>query len=183
MMIYGITQTGDDSVIKIGFSGTSVLKRCESLQTSNWRDLVIVAVMPGKHADETRLHEEFAHYHVRGEWFLNHGEVAAWVEAWKAGPRTRYEYTKSEIDNRKQAKMAAARVAHERFQSELADAARAEANAKVTALYAESRARALRERRVMSRCSWPAVCECGKCKRARRAATEPLLWRGIMRVP
>lgn len=96
-MIYGIVEEGDGSAVKIGYSGTSIIKRAESLQIGNWRRLICVAVMPGAYADESRMHEEFTHYHIRGEWFRCVGDVAQWVGRWRVGPDTRLEHTEDEI--------------------------------------------------------------------------------------
>ena len=93
-MIYALAEEDDRSVVKIGYTSTpnesvnydAARTRLSSLQTGAWRDLVCIAAAPGSRIEEARLHEEFDHYHVRGEWFLNHCEVRAWVRRWAIAP-------------------------------------------------------------------------------------------------
>ena len=89
-MIYVLAEEDDRSVVKIGYTSTpnesvnydAARKRLSGIQIGTWRDLVCIAAAPGSHLEEQRLHEEFAHYHVRGEWFLHHGDVRDWVRRW-----------------------------------------------------------------------------------------------------
>lgn len=54
--------------VKIGYS-SDVRRRFSSLQTSSPGRLRLLGVCPGMVADEGALHQQFAHLHLRGEWF------------------------------------------------------------------------------------------------------------------
>src|SRR5690606_18324622 len=93
-MIYGFVWDYDDSVVKIGYTGSpndvpcqrSACSRMSSMQTGHWRELICVAMAPGTVRDEHALHDEYSHYRVRGEWFLNFGDVADWVRRFHVVP-------------------------------------------------------------------------------------------------
>ena len=63
-----------DGLIKIGIA-CDVEARLAILQTGNARELRVVGVMDGNH--ENQLHERFASYRVRGEWFKDVDEIRA----------------------------------------------------------------------------------------------------------
>lgn len=63
--VYFIT---DGELIKIGYSGAPTV-RLKGLQSDNGRELEIIRTVPGTFEDESRLHAQFAHIRVRGEWF------------------------------------------------------------------------------------------------------------------
>jgi hypothetical protein len=71
MFIYAIRDVvkGD---VKLGIS-KNPLKRLKQLQTANANVLEIAAIAPApnRFADERRLHQKAAQYHIRGEWFEN----------------------------------------------------------------------------------------------------------------
>ena len=182
-MIYGAVCEGDESVIKIGYSGTSVLERMDGMQTGNWRRIVCVAVMPGTQQDEGLLHRQFSHYHVRGEWFLNFGDVAEWARAWAIKHDTRLEYTKSEIRIRKQAKEhAAARALAEYNAGRGTAPANDEQPLMRTTFPVPERVVTPRsERAKQKRCAWPGRCECSDCVRRRSARPVVFEWRGKTR--
>jgi hypothetical protein len=89
-MLYAIAEEYDQSVVKIGYTRTadnavdeaSIYARLSCLQCSHWKPLMCLALSPGSERDEQALFADLDHYCVRGEWFLNIGEVAAWVGAW-----------------------------------------------------------------------------------------------------
>lgn len=64
--------------VKIGFA-KDPWNRLRNIQTGCSTDLELAGVMPGEAADERVLHRQFASYHVRGEWFAETGELAAYV--------------------------------------------------------------------------------------------------------
>lgn len=66
--------------VKIGFS-EAPWARFSQLQTGSSADLVFAAVMAGDKAAERELHRRFAEYWVRGEWFAEIGQLAAFVSA------------------------------------------------------------------------------------------------------
>jgi hypothetical protein len=66
-MIYFIQEPAEDA-IKIGYS-TEPSRRLSTLQTSHPRDLELLAVWPGDQNLEKQIHERFAQFRIRGEWF------------------------------------------------------------------------------------------------------------------
>jgi hypothetical protein len=93
-MIYVLAERDDESIVKIGFTATpngrvsykAARSRMSSIQVSTWRTLTCIATLPGSRHEEHRIHEEFDHYHLRGEWFLHHGDVKEWVNRWRIVP-------------------------------------------------------------------------------------------------
>lgn len=72
---------GFASYVKIGWSG-HVAGRMKEIQSLVPDELVLFASIGGlSRFDEARLHERFATYRTRGEWFRREGELAAWIEA------------------------------------------------------------------------------------------------------
>lgn len=53
--------------------------RLRNIQTGCPTDLELAAILPGEEADERALHKRFRQFHVRGEWFAETGELAAYV--------------------------------------------------------------------------------------------------------
>lgn len=78
---------GFDSWVKIGYTGTSVKKRLEGLQTSIPIKLQLIHSMPGSLELEARLHLRFSQYRRQGEWFAREGDLAAWIDAGCPLPR------------------------------------------------------------------------------------------------
>lgn len=80
-MIYFVS---DGEFVKIGFcQGTRVDlegRRLRVLQIGNARQLKLLAIMPGDHAMELKLHERFAEERVRGEWFKHHQRLDDFIE-------------------------------------------------------------------------------------------------------
>lgn len=64
---------------KIGFTKKEVEKRLANLQTGSPGQLVVAIKQPGTPETERRLHEKFAHCHVRGEWFELTDELRAYM--------------------------------------------------------------------------------------------------------
>lgn len=95
-MIYAITEDGDGSHVKIGYTGgdliggevnrPSLITRLRMLQVGNPRVLLCVAVAPGSEHSEKRLHDEWRSLWVRGEWFRNAGPISEWIEQWGIVP-------------------------------------------------------------------------------------------------
>jgi hypothetical protein len=74
--------------IKIG-KADNPRKRLVELQVGCASRLVLLAMIPGGDADEGRLHRQFRHLKVRGEWFRADDdlmEFAGTIEAKKMGP-------------------------------------------------------------------------------------------------
>jgi len=65
-MIYIIS---DGGYVKIGYTNGDVYKRMSTLQTGTVAKLSILGHFPGERTDEQRLHAEFAHRRIAGEWF------------------------------------------------------------------------------------------------------------------
>lgn len=72
----------DGEFIKIGFS-TNWQQRLSGLQTANPRELTVLAVYPGSHAEEFSLHEHFAACRVRpgNEWFRDCEAIRDYIAA------------------------------------------------------------------------------------------------------
>lgn len=65
-MIYVVS---DGRYAKIGYTGGEVGKRMATLQTGTVAKLTVLGQFRGEREDERRLHAEFAHARVAGEWF------------------------------------------------------------------------------------------------------------------
>ncbi len=63
--------------VKIGYS--SGLSRKEQLQTGNPSQLEIIAIIPGGRQLERLLHQRFAEYNVRKEWFRLVPPIMTWL--------------------------------------------------------------------------------------------------------
>lgn len=98
--VYFIT---DGELIKIGYSGAPEA-RLNDLQTHSGRELEILKTIPGTYEDEKRLHTQFGHLRVRGEWFQSDPELldfiagrqrecASTVESVEPYERARDEFT------------------------------------------------------------------------------------------
>lgn len=66
--------------IKIGWS-KRVASRVATLQTGNSAPVRLLGTTPGGRALERRLHQEFAHARIAGEWFLPTPELRARIAA------------------------------------------------------------------------------------------------------
>lgn len=66
--------------VKIGFSA-SLKFRIAGLQTGLPEKLELLGTIPGKEADERRLHHRFKAYRLSGEWFRLEGDVKRWANA------------------------------------------------------------------------------------------------------
>lgn len=64
--------------LKIGFSDTPS-KRLKDLQTGSADKLVLIKTIPGDKELEVRLHEQFAHCRLDGEWFKPADEVLEFI--------------------------------------------------------------------------------------------------------
>lgn len=73
--VYFIT---DGELIKIGYSGAPEV-RLSDLQTHSGRELEILKTIPGTYEDERRLHTQFSHLRVRGEWFQSDPELLDFI--------------------------------------------------------------------------------------------------------
>jgi hypothetical protein len=62
-----------------------VRHRRADLQTGTPKRLEIYLVIPGSRADERALHQRFAKYRLKGEWFLFADELADWIEMESGG--------------------------------------------------------------------------------------------------
>lgn len=55
--------------VKIGFTNGSPAARLRALRTGSPTDIRLIAIHPGTHDDEQRIHRWFADQRMRGEWF------------------------------------------------------------------------------------------------------------------
>jgi hypothetical protein len=77
-MIYFIQIVNKDKFIKIGYS-SNVYARLMDLQVGNPYELVLLATMAGEYEVEDAIHEKFAKYRVRGEWFEPHNKILRYI--------------------------------------------------------------------------------------------------------
>jgi hypothetical protein len=76
-----IYAVGFGPYVKIGFSGGPIESRLAALQTGCPEPLIVYGRSRGTMWHEEKMHIKFAAYRLRGEWFRNEGEVAAWIKA------------------------------------------------------------------------------------------------------
>lgn len=62
--------------IKIGYS-TDVRKRLAKLRVGSSQRLSLMAKAPGTMEEERRMHRQFSHLRIRGEWFRRDPEIIA----------------------------------------------------------------------------------------------------------
>lgn len=67
-------------LIKIGFTTGDPQKRLRSLQCGSPDILKLIAVKPGEHLDEVKLHQRFATWRRFGEWFYPSAELLEYIE-------------------------------------------------------------------------------------------------------
>jgi len=70
--------------IKIGWA-RDLDKRLATLQTSSPKRLQLLGSIIGFCSDEGRLHERFARYHIRGEWYRDAPAIREFFAALPAG--------------------------------------------------------------------------------------------------
>ena len=67
MIYFAQQETGGP--IKIGFTSKDPVERLRELNTGNHEALVLLRAEPGGQESEKRLHKQFSHHRLRGEWF------------------------------------------------------------------------------------------------------------------
>lgn len=78
LTIYFIESSGH---VKIGKTTGQVERRLQTLSTSHWRELRLLATIENAPGNlETVLHSRFAKHRVRGEWFQAAPELLAYIE-------------------------------------------------------------------------------------------------------
>lgn len=77
-MIYFVRDHG--GVVKIGYSADP-WARFSKIQSDSPSALMLAAVVEGERDDEARLHRQFDHLRLKGEWFSFGEEIAAWISA------------------------------------------------------------------------------------------------------
>jgi hypothetical protein len=68
-LVYFIQMVGSDSAIKIGYTSKDPEKRVRDLQVGNPFELKLLGTIKGDKETEIRLHFDFRHLNIRGEWF------------------------------------------------------------------------------------------------------------------
>ena len=71
-------ENSEDKSIKIGYS-TYPPGRLEQLQTSCSAKLTLLATKKGKISLEKKLHKEFSHLRIRGEWFNPGADLLTYI--------------------------------------------------------------------------------------------------------
>lgn len=69
----------DGDHVKIGFT-TNWSEREKKYRTHTPRPLTLLAIRPGTHQEETRLHHEFRRYRANGEWFYPGPELVEHIK-------------------------------------------------------------------------------------------------------
>jgi hypothetical protein len=64
--------------IKIGYT-TNMAARQRALETASAVPLELLAAVPGDRREEARLHREWWHLHIRGEWFHADEELLRYI--------------------------------------------------------------------------------------------------------
>jgi hypothetical protein len=64
--------------IKIGYT-TNLAARKRALETASSVPLELLASIPGDRSEEARLHREWGHLHIRGEWFQADEELLRYI--------------------------------------------------------------------------------------------------------
>jgi hypothetical protein len=64
--------------IKIGYT-TNLAARQRSLETASAVPLELLASIPANRSEEARLHQEWSHLHIRGEWFRADEELLHYI--------------------------------------------------------------------------------------------------------
>jgi len=70
---------GYGSFVKIGFTKRDVQKRINGLSIGSPETLIIYAVKRGLFDEEKVLHQRFAEYWIRGEWFRREGALLDYI--------------------------------------------------------------------------------------------------------
>jgi hypothetical protein len=73
--------------IKIGYT-TNLAARKRALETASAVPLELLASIPGDRREEARLHREWWHLHLRGEWFHAHDELLRYIREQIVGELT-----------------------------------------------------------------------------------------------
>lgn len=72
-------RSGRHGPIKIGYAKT-LRSRLHALSTAHHDELLVLATLAGGDVQERRMHEKFAAYRLRGEWFEPAEELLAFIE-------------------------------------------------------------------------------------------------------
>ena len=66
--------------IKIGYTSKPIAQRLSALRTNTPNTLTVLKTMRGSQKDEKKLHEQFAHLRLYGEWFSPSAELLQFIE-------------------------------------------------------------------------------------------------------
>lgn len=77
-MVYFI-QVMNGGPIKVGFA-VNPEKRFKAIQGCNHEKLEIIAVIPGVHSLENKIHKDLRGYNIHGEWFRPDKEVIEYIK-------------------------------------------------------------------------------------------------------
>jgi hypothetical protein len=77
--------------VKIGYTegppdADTVMARLNTLQTANWRRLVVIAMKSGDQQDENIVHLRNGAHRLIGEWFARSPDVVAFIDANACAP-------------------------------------------------------------------------------------------------
>lgn len=85
MTVYFI-QSGHEGPIKIGHTSGDVISRVNNLQTGNPSMLSVLACLDGGRALELSLHNKFAIFRFRNEWFYPSHEILSFISSLSPAP-------------------------------------------------------------------------------------------------
>lgn len=68
-------QMGKDGPVKIGYTDRPLSQRLAGLQSANPYELWVIGWCRAPRSFEKALHERFARFRIRGEWFEPHAEI------------------------------------------------------------------------------------------------------------
>ncbi len=80
-MIYFLEADTTPALIKIGYTAKGVQERLSELQIGSPVEIRILGIMEGGCSEEQELHQRFAAYRVRGEWFRSHHDLDFFIRA------------------------------------------------------------------------------------------------------
>jgi len=91
LLLWGILPQGAEGIIyffgcetsreiKIGITSGRVEKRLATLQTARGHKINLLATLPGTIKLERALHDRFSQHRLKGEWFMPHPDILAFID-------------------------------------------------------------------------------------------------------
>lgn len=83
--------------IKIGFAANVNTRKC-NIQGANPSKVTILGAIPGGPEEETKIHEQFAHLRIRGEWFKPGEDLLEFIRTVTVSGRIPIDLGKAVLD-------------------------------------------------------------------------------------